>query len=87
METVKVGMREFRDNLANYVLQGGAPVAVTRHGDTVGYFIPTRRRPSQEQLEAFQASAARWQQEMERAGVTEEELIEDFTRLRKADRK
>ncbi len=46
METLKVGMREFRDNLATYLLESETPVAITRHGDTVGYFIPARRRRS-----------------------------------------
>lgn len=43
MGTLKVGMREFRDNLATYLLESDSPVAITRHGDTVGYFIPARR--------------------------------------------
>ena len=40
MEALKVGMREFRDKLATYLLESESPVAITRHGDTVGYFIP-----------------------------------------------
>ena len=40
METTKVGIREFRSGLADYIASE-APVAVTRHGQTVGYFIPT----------------------------------------------
>lgn len=40
METTKVGMREFRADLAEYIASN-TPVAVTRHGQTVGYFIPT----------------------------------------------
>ncbi len=39
METTKVGIREFRADLAEYIASG-TPVAVTRHGQTVGYFIP-----------------------------------------------
>ena len=35
-----VGLREFRASLADYVASG-TPVAVTRHGQTVGWFIPT----------------------------------------------
>jgi hypothetical protein len=41
METLKVGMREFRADLADYIASS-TPVAITRHGQTVGYFIPTR---------------------------------------------
>jgi antitoxin (DNA-binding transcriptional repressor) of toxin-antitoxin stability system len=40
METSKVGIREFRADLAEYIASS-TPVAVTRHGQTVGYFIPT----------------------------------------------
>ena len=41
MEATKVGIREFRADLAEYIASS-TPVAVTRHGQTVGYFIPTR---------------------------------------------
>jgi len=40
METAKVGIREFRAGLAEFIASD-TPVAVTRHGQTVGYFIPT----------------------------------------------
>ncbi len=39
MEATRVGIREFRADLAEYIAADG-PVAVTRHGQTVGYFIP-----------------------------------------------
>lgn len=41
MEATKVGIREFRMGLAEYIA-ASVPVAVTRHGQTVGYFIPTQ---------------------------------------------
>ena len=41
METEKIGRREFRENLAGY-LESGKPLAMTRHGETLGYFIPDR---------------------------------------------
>ena len=41
MTASKVAIREFRAGLADYV-DADVPVAVTRHGQTVGYFIPTR---------------------------------------------
>jgi hypothetical protein len=40
MEATKVGIREFRAGMAEYIASS-TPVAVTRHGQTVGYFIPT----------------------------------------------
>jgi hypothetical protein len=39
MKTPKVGIREFRDKLAGYLLESDPPAAITRHGDTVGYYI------------------------------------------------
>src|SRR5512133_1225424 len=41
METTKVGIKEFRAGMAEYIASS-TPVAVTRHGQTVGYFIPTQ---------------------------------------------
>lgn len=43
METEKIGTREFRENLAGY-LKGGKPLAITRHGETLGFFIPAQKR-------------------------------------------
>jgi hypothetical protein len=40
MATVRVPVREFRSGLASFI-DANAPVAVTRHGNTVGFFIPT----------------------------------------------
>lgn len=39
METERIGIREFRENLASY-LEGGCSGAITRHGETLGFFIP-----------------------------------------------
>lgn len=87
METLKVGIREFRDNLATYVLESDTPVAITRHGDTVGYFIPARRKRSETEKAAFREAAARWQSVLSAAGVSEEEVIQDFKRWRATKRK
>ena len=43
METEKIGMREFRENLAGY-LESGKPLAITRHGETLGFYIPAQKR-------------------------------------------
>jgi PHD/YefM family antitoxin component YafN of YafNO toxin-antitoxin module len=87
METVKVGIREFRDNLSSYLLESEKPVAITRHGDTVGYYLPARRKRSDAERAAFTAAAERWLKVMAEAGITEDEAIEDFQQWRKAQRK
>lgn len=86
METLKVGMREFRDNLATYLLESETPVAITRHGDTVGYFIPARRRRSDADKEALKEAAARWQEILDAEGMSEDEAVADFKRWRAQQR-
>ncbi len=87
MSAESVGIREFRDNLATYLLESKGPLAITRHGDTIGYYLPVRRRPTSEQMEAFRNSHARLQEEMAAAGVTEDEIIDEFKRLRAEERR
>ena len=72
MDTPKVGIREFRDKLATYVLESDTPVAITRHGDTVGYFIPARRKRSEAEKAALEEAAERWQRILEAEGITED---------------
>ena len=55
MHTTKVGIREFRENLADY-LESKTPVAITRHGSTIGIYVPTRPKPSQADLEALRVA-------------------------------
>ena len=87
MGTLKVGIREFREKLATYLLETDETVAITRHGDTVGYYVPARRKRTETERAALREAAARLQQEMAAAGVSEEEIIEDFKRWRRSGRK
>jgi PHD/YefM family antitoxin component YafN of YafNO toxin-antitoxin module len=87
MGTTKVGIREFRQKLATYLLETDETVAITRHGDTVGYYIPARRKRTETEKAALKEVAARLQQEMAAAGVTEDEIIQDFKRWRRSGRK
>jgi len=43
MPAVKVGVREFREQIARY-LESDSPVAVTRRGETLGVYVPTPRK-------------------------------------------
>ena len=82
METQKVGIREFRDKLATYLLESEAPVAITRHGDTVGYFIPARRKRSDAERDALKQASARWQKILDAKGISEDEVLADFKKWR-----
>lgn len=57
MRTTKVGIREFRSGLAEYIA-AATPVAVTRHGHTVAYFIPTSAKSEADLAALKRASVA-----------------------------
>jgi PHD/YefM family antitoxin component YafN of YafNO toxin-antitoxin module len=87
METVKVGIREFREKLASYLLETEVPVAITRHGDTIGYYIPARRKRSEAERAALKEAAVRLQQMLTAEGISEEEILDDFKQWRSGGRK
>jgi PHD/YefM family antitoxin component YafN of YafNO toxin-antitoxin module len=87
MATQSIGIREFRDKLATYLLESDGPLAITRHGDTIGYYLPTKRKRTEAEKKALEEAGERMQEMMKAAGVTEDEIIEDFQRLRKEGRK
>ena len=56
MNTVKIGIREFREKLAGY-LESDQALAITRHGETLGFYIPAQKRSRTAELEAMRAAA------------------------------
>jgi prevent-host-death family protein len=86
-ETERVGIREFRQNIAKYVLETDAPVILTRHGDEVGYFIPLRRpKRTQEEREALRDDATRLQKMLAEKGLDGDQIVAEFARWRKSQR-
>ncbi|MDN5907044.1 MAG: hypothetical protein L0H33_01585 [Staphylococcus equorum] len=83
---LKVGMREFRDHLKQYVLKS-SPVAVTRHGETVGYYIPTKSHAENSDLNTLKKAAAKLDKLLTEHSVSEEELFADFRELKSGDNK
>ena len=81
MHATRVGIREFRADLAEYIASS-TPVAVTRHGQTVGYFIPTH---GQEQVEllALSNAAKTLDQLLASQSVNLDDVVEDFKSARK----
>jgi hypothetical protein len=76
-DIVRVGVREFREELARY-LEGSAPVAITRHGQTVGIFLPVRQSISEQDLAAFREAADQLQKLMADRGISEDEVVREF---------
>ncbi|MSQ49844.1 MAG: hypothetical protein EXR30_05575 [Betaproteobacteria bacterium] len=83
MEALKVGIREFRSQLPHYLLQAGRPVAITRHGETIGYYIPSRDKEPVADLTALQAVAAKLDALLKSAQLDTEEVVADFTARRR----
>ncbi len=81
MTAIKVGVREFREQIARF-LESDTPVAVTRRGETLGVYVPTPRNPIKPaELADLRAAADRLAEEL--AGVDEEEMVAEFKQLRR----
>ena len=81
MDTAKVSVRDFRNRFSDYS-ESGQAVAVTKHGRTIGFYIPVRRKPAAEDLATFREAGRVMQEWMAKNGVSEDELVEDFKQLR-----
>jgi antitoxin (DNA-binding transcriptional repressor) of toxin-antitoxin stability system len=76
METIKVGIREFRANLAEFIA-ASHPVAVTRHGQTVGIFIPTHGQVEGD-IAALKKAGKALDRLMDTQKVDIEDVVTDF---------
>ena len=85
METEKIGIREFRENLAGY-LEGGKPLAITRHGETLGFFIPAQKRNRKAELDAMRAAAEELDAMIATWGSSEDELMREYKEIQRASR-
>ena len=75
MATLKtVGIREFRDHATAY-LSGAEPVAVSKHGQVIGFYIPVERDQEQTQR-ALDRLAATVGKVLADTGMTEDDLAE-----------
>lgn len=81
MEATKVGIREFRAGMAEYIASS-TPVAVTRHGQTVGYFIPTQGQVEAD-IAALKKASKTLDQMLTAQGVDVEAVVADFKAVRK----
>ena len=81
METAKVGIREFRADLAEYIASS-TPVAVTRHGQTVGYFIPTQGQANAD-IAALRKASKALDQLLAAKEVDIDAVVADFKVARK----
>lgn len=85
METVKIGIREFRENLSGY-LESDQPLAITRHGETLGFYIPAQKRSRAAELEAMRAAAKDLDEMIASWGATEDELMDEYKQIQRSAR-
>ena len=81
MPAIKVGLREFREQVARF-LESDMPVVVTRRGETLGVYVPTPRksvRPGE--LADLKDAADRLAAALR--DVDEEEMVAEFKELRR----
>jgi antitoxin (DNA-binding transcriptional repressor) of toxin-antitoxin stability system len=84
MTASKVGIREFRAGLADFV-DAESPVAVTRHGQTVGYFIPVKQDRAADAA-ALRAAGENLDALLQLTEADVDEMVGEFKTLRKANR-
>jgi hypothetical protein len=85
METVKIGIREFRENLAGY-LESDKALAITRHGETLGFYIPAQKRSRKAELEAMRAAAKDLDEMIASWGTTEDGLMDEYKQIHRSAR-
>ena len=73
----RVGIRELRAKLASH-LESVTPIEVTRHGRTIGLYIPLPQQAELDERERLLEAGRLMQSELERLGLKEEELSADF---------
>ena len=81
MQSARVGIREFRENMASYI-ESSTPATITRHGETVGFYVPARRKRQQVDLDALRKAGEQLDALIAAAGTGEDELVDDFKKAR-----
>lgn len=78
---LKVGIREFRAHLPQYLFSE-EPIAIMRHGEMVGFYIPAHRPAHEAEIETLKQAALQLEKLLQMKGVAEEELISEYRLLR-----
>lgn len=82
--TAKVGIREFRAGLAEFIASD-SPVAVTRHGRTVGFFIPTHTDVAAD-VEALRSAKSQLDDLIDVDESEVDEIVAEVAKARRGDR-
>ncbi len=81
MPAIKVGVREFREQIAHF-LESETPVAVTRRGETLGVYVPTPRKAARSaDVAELRAAADRLAEAL--GDLDEEQVVTEFKQMRR----
>ncbi len=69
----QVGIREFRDHATRY-LAGDEVLAIERHGQPIGFYIPTNASRAENLAEALERLEQTVRRVVNETGLSEEEL-------------
>jgi len=73
----RLGVREFRDHATQY-LAGDEILAIERHGQPIGFYIPTKGRRPEASDAAFERLERAIGRVLAQTGFSEEELVRFF---------
>ncbi len=76
-------LRECRAGLSDFIA-ADAPVAVTRHGQTVGIFISIHSKPAEADIAAMKMATAKMERLLAAKSISVDALVEEFKAARKA---
>ena len=68
-------------------LESVSPIAITRHGETIGYYIPARPGRNQAELDALKQAAAKLEAMMSALRVSEDDIVAEFKTRRATDKR
>lgn len=83
MPAIKVGVREFREQIARF-LESETPVAVTRRGETLGVYVPTPRKPRQAETSELRDAADRLAAAL--SDTDADEIVAEFKQVRRREK-
>ena len=69
----RVGIRDFRDHATRY-LADGEVLAIERHGQPIGFYIPVAANPHESFTQALERLERTVQQVLAETGISEDEL-------------
>lgn len=82
MNPQTISTREFRLQLAKY-LESQEPLAISKHGRTIGYYIPAQQPLEQQELETLKRGMQKLQSLLVTHGISEDDVVAEFNELRK----